>query len=112
MVPDFAPLMDIRMKVHRKAPVTGVCNRWARERGICGCTPPEPFKTVLLPPQDRTAEMPPAQPSARSAVCPSLFQPHGTTVRRAVRLLPDAPFPFPLRRTMYVCIFKFPEILC
>ena len=31
MVPDFAPLMDIRMKVHRKAPVTGVCNRWARE---------------------------------------------------------------------------------
>lgn len=111
MVPDFAPLMDIRMKVHRKAPVTGVCNRWARERGICGCTPPEPFKTVL-PSLGRTAEMLPAQPSARSAVCPSLFQPHGTTVRRAVRLLPDAPFPFPLRRTMYVCIFKFPEILC
>lgn len=40
------------------------------------------------------------------------FQPRGTTVRRAVRLLPAAPFPFPLRRTMYVCIFKFPEILC
>ena len=107
MVPDFAPLMDIRMKVHRKAPVTGVCNRGARERGICGCTPPEPFKTVL-PSQGRTAEMLPAQPSAKSAAYSPLFSHTARPFAAPCGFFPTPPSHFPCGGP---CTFAFSNFL-